>query len=257
MDSVADKNATASNSFITKLSEQMEQRESTNVEQTSQLRNIINNQSASMQTTVDEIMEGVKANIASIQDEMKQVLDQNKELQQTFNTSIATNAKASEGLLSSATALEVAAGRMDSFSTKIDGSTDRLSASLDAFLSKADNMTALNQQTFESVKGQHDKLLGEIEKLGEVSLSIQGLFDQAGSVFDRMSAEQKVFLTQQKENVEALNKQMQNHMDDYATKANSNVRAQLEDWGKSTTEFSNKLTQAFNTMQSILDDMDS
>lgn len=257
MDSVADKNVTASNSFITKLSEQMAQRESANIEQTTQLRNIINNQSASMQTTVDEIMKGVKANILSIQDEMKQMLEQNKELQQTFTTSIATNAKASEGLLSSATALEVAAGRMDAFSTKIDGSTIRLSASLDAFLSKADNMTALNQQTFESVKGQHDKLLGEIEKLGEVSLSIQGLFDQAGSVFDRMSAEQKVFLTQQKDNVEALNKQMQNHMDDYATKANSNVRAQLEDWGKSTTEFSNKLTQAFNTMQSILDDMDS
>lgn len=257
MDSVIDKNTSASNEFMSKLSSQIEVRDQAALEQTNELRGIINKQSSYMQSTVDELMNGIKVNIASIQDEIKSVLEQNKDLQSAFNTSIVTNAKASESLKSSATSLEVAAGRMDSFSNKIDDSTEKLSGSLDAFMSKADNMTALNEQTFENVKSQHDKLLSEVDKLGELSSTLQSLFEQAGSVFDRMSTEQKSFLEQQRGNVEALNKQMQSHMDEYANKANSNVRSQMEEWGKSTTEFSNKLTQAFNTMQSILDDMDN
>ena len=257
MDSVIDKNTSTSNDFMSKLSSQIEVRDKAALEQTNELRGIINQQSSSMQSTVDELIEGIKTNIASIQEEINSVLEQNKELQSAFNTSIVTNAKASESLMSSATSLEVAAGRMDSFSNKIDDSTERLSGSLDAFMSKADSMTALNEQTFENVKAQHDKLLGEVDKLSELSSTLQSMFDQAGSVFDKMSSEQKSFLEQQRSNVEALNKQMQSHMEEYANKANANVRSQLEEWGKSTTEFSNKLTQAFNTMQSILDDMDN
>ncbi|MBE1286203.1 MAG: anti-phage defense ZorAB system ZorA [Alteromonadaceae bacterium] len=255
LDAAADKNNASTNAFVENLQKQLQAQEQASLGHANELRNIINSQSTNMQSTVDAIMDSVKQGVQGIQSELDQIIEQNKDLQATFTTAIATNAKASEGMAKSATSLEVAASRIDDFATRMDKTSETLVGSIDAFVEKSDAMTTFNQQTFENVKAKHEMLLLEVEKFEGISSKIDGLFGQANQVFSKLSEEQQAFLRSQKQHIDELTAQMQQHMQAYAQKTNENVKLQMDEWGKSTQEFSNKLTQAFNTMQSILDDM--
>lgn len=255
LDEATENNNASSNAFVENLQKQLQAQEQASLGHANELRNIINSQSTNMQSTVDAIMDSVKHGVQGIQAELDQIIEQNKELQTTFSTAIVTNAKASEGMSKSATSLEVAASRIDDFATRMDKTSETLVGSIDAFVEKSDAMTTFNQQTFENIKDKHDMLLLEVEKFDGITSKIDALFGQASQVFSKLSEEQQAFLRTQKQHVDELTKQMQQHMQAYAQQTNANVKLQMDEWGKSTVEFSNKLTQAFNTMQSILDDM--
>ena len=185
------------------------------------------------------------------------LIQQGENLQSSLNASVKGNAEMSERLKESAFELNQASQHMKGTGRSIETAGSSLSGSISKAVESTDDLAKENQQV-QALLNLHQQTLNEQQqKLNESTDKIRALFDTAQNSFGVMDERQQQFLRGLNDHVNGLTDAIQDNFEGYSKGLNSATTQQLRAFTENTTAYATKMNSAINSLQTVVDEIDS
>jgi len=201
-------------------------------------------------------LEDVKGVLGTQLKDSSTLVLQIQQLQSSIDQSVKSNMSSSVHLKASANELKTASQEMKVFGIQIKNVGKGLSDSLINAVDSTSNLAHQNQTSSELIKKQRVQLLEHQEQFAQTVVQLQSLIQSADSTFGKMQGHQNKFLSDLKENVSELSKQMTQLLTDYAEQANSQTTQHLAEWSKGTTNYATQMNSAVQALSNVVDEIE-
>ncbi|MDO6705522.1 anti-phage ZorAB system protein ZorA [Photobacterium sp. 1_MG-2023] len=240
-------------SGLTNVMEQREQR----ANEIEHLRNQkIEDQTNTVSKAVEQMLSSVEHSITRQVATSESLISQGQSLQSSIDTSVEANAKATEAMRESASELRISADQMRVLGSNIKEAGNKLSGAIKEAVDSTQDLASQNQVSSERMEAMRDQLTHDVAQFDQLAQKLSSMLDTAGSTFTELRASQSQYLDELKGHVDTLSNKMAKMLEDYAQQANGQTREHLKVWSESVTQYSEQMTGAVRSINSIVDSIE-
>ncbi len=203
-----------------------------------------------------ELLSSIETSIQNQQSAANAILEQGRVLQQSVESSIHANAEATSGMRESAKELRTAADNMNVLSSHIRDAGNKLSGAISEAVDSTKDLAEQNHQSAKRIESLRDELVTSISQFKELANQIDQMIENVDGTFNTLKSTQKEFLSEQKQHVTDLSKQVATLLADYAQQANSQTAEHLKIWSESTTQYAEQMNNAARALSSVVDEIE-
>lgn len=242
---------------LTSLTERFEQRDQNAQQSNAELQQAITQQTNQSAELAENLLQRVVASSESAQHSAQQILAQGKSLQASVESSVHANAQATQSMKESAQELRVAAENMNVLSNHVKEAGNTLAGAIGQAVDSTKELAAQNQLSSEQMQTMREQLVADTQRFSDISQRLESLFDKSENTFAQLSESQQQFLSQQKQNIDALNEQIMKLLNDYAERANGQTAEHLRVWSSETSNYATQMNKAYKTLNNIVDEIET
>ncbi|SON52545.1 anti-phage ZorAB system protein ZorA [Vibrio tapetis] len=243
------------NNQMTNLQKSFEDRDQKSVQIAEQRNQALAQQTSSISNTTQELVKQIDVSMKNQQTSSEQIIQQGKALQQSVESTMLANAKATDCMRESASELKSAADSMNVFGSHVRDAGNKLSGAVTAAVESTKDLAQQNQSSAKMMETLRDNIVTEVNKFSDVTDSMNGMVLNAGNTFTELKSSQSDYLHQLKGNVIELSKQMTELLSEYSTQANAQTTNHLKIWAESSTQYAESMNNAARALSGVVDEI--
>ena len=212
-------------------------------------------QTSAISTSTQELVRQIEDCIQKQQTSSEQILQQGQSLQQSVESSVLANGKATDSMKESSSELRSAADSMHIFSSHVREAGNKLSGAVSEAVETTKDLANQNQASSERMEELRAQLLSDTSKFKDLADQINNMIISAGNTFTSLKSSQSDYLQELKRNVEQLSSQMTELLSEYAEQANAQTAEHLTVWADSTTQYAESMNNAARALSGVVDEI--